>query len=164
MSLEPRIAAPSGEGPWFGTELDRAIDAYAAAAMRATALDPVTTELVRLRCARYHDCRLCGSLRLDEAQRAGLDEEAELDARHTAALRLTDAMIMAPGTIDEDLRAELHRHFSDEELTELTHDIVKWSFQKVRVALRLEAPPRDGLSVLSFDADGHATIGAAVSV
>ena len=28
-----------------------------AAAMRLHALDPVTTELVRLHCARYHDCK-----------------------------------------------------------------------------------------------------------
>jgi hypothetical protein len=25
--------------------------------VRMTALDPITTEIVRLRCARYHDCK-----------------------------------------------------------------------------------------------------------
>jgi len=34
----------------------RALDAWQAAVVRLSALDPVTTELVRLRCARYHDC------------------------------------------------------------------------------------------------------------
>jgi len=29
---------------------------FAAAAVRNDAVDPVTTELVRLRCATYHDC------------------------------------------------------------------------------------------------------------
>ncbi|MFK7916804.1 MAG: hypothetical protein AB8G14_01905 [Ilumatobacter sp.] len=29
---------------------------FAAAAVRNNAVDPVTTELVRLRCATYHDC------------------------------------------------------------------------------------------------------------
>ena len=34
----------------------RALDVWQAAVVRLSALDPVTTELVRLRCARYHDC------------------------------------------------------------------------------------------------------------
>jgi hypothetical protein len=34
----------------------RALDAWQAAVVRLSALDPVTTELVRLRCARHHDC------------------------------------------------------------------------------------------------------------
>ena len=29
---------------------------WQAAAVRLTAVDPVTTELVRLRCAQHHDC------------------------------------------------------------------------------------------------------------
>jgi hypothetical protein len=29
---------------------------FAAAAVRNDAVDPITTELVRLRCATYHDC------------------------------------------------------------------------------------------------------------
>ena len=33
-----------------------ALDAWQAAVVRLSGLDPVTTELVRLRCARYHDC------------------------------------------------------------------------------------------------------------
>jgi hypothetical protein len=34
----------------------RAIDEWQASVVRLSDLDPVTTELVRLRCARYHDC------------------------------------------------------------------------------------------------------------
>ena len=34
----------------------RALDAWQAAVVRLSDLDPVTTELVRLRCARHHDC------------------------------------------------------------------------------------------------------------
>ena len=34
-----------------------ALDDLHAAAMRLHTLDPVTTELVRLHCARYHDCK-----------------------------------------------------------------------------------------------------------
>jgi hypothetical protein len=34
----------------------RSLDAWQAAVVRLSRLDPVTTELVRLRCARYHNC------------------------------------------------------------------------------------------------------------
>jgi alkylhydroperoxidase family enzyme len=37
--------------------LGAAVEGLHAAAMRLHALDPVTTELVRLHCARYHDCK-----------------------------------------------------------------------------------------------------------
>jgi hypothetical protein len=36
--------------------LGRALSDFAAAAVRNDAVDPVTTELVRLRCATHHDC------------------------------------------------------------------------------------------------------------
>jgi hypothetical protein len=39
------------------TVLADALDGWQAAVVRLSRLDPVTTELVRLRCARYHDCR-----------------------------------------------------------------------------------------------------------
>ena len=43
-----------------GTKLDdalrRELSAWAAAVVRLAGVDPVTTELVRLRCARHHDC------------------------------------------------------------------------------------------------------------
>ena len=43
-----------------GTVADRAVGAalgsFAASVVREQTLDPVTTELVRLRCAHYHDC------------------------------------------------------------------------------------------------------------
>ena len=38
-------------------DLGQALADYHAAAMCLHALDPVTTELVRLHCARYHDCK-----------------------------------------------------------------------------------------------------------
>ena len=36
--------------------LRRALGSWQAAVVRLDSVDPVTTELVRLRCARYHDC------------------------------------------------------------------------------------------------------------
>ena len=37
--------------------LRQALSGWQAAAVRLDTVDPATTELVRLRCARYHDCR-----------------------------------------------------------------------------------------------------------
>ena len=48
----PRIAP----GTRFDPALSTALREFAAAAVRNDAIDPVTTELVRLRCATYHDC------------------------------------------------------------------------------------------------------------
>jgi hypothetical protein len=36
--------------------LRQALEAWQAAVVRLSALDAITTELVRLRCARHHDC------------------------------------------------------------------------------------------------------------
>ena len=49
----PRVQ-PTGAS--MSRTLGPALHAFAAAAVRADAVDPVTTELVRLRCASHHDC------------------------------------------------------------------------------------------------------------
>lgn len=36
--------------------LRRSLGSFAASVVRLGELDPVTTEIVRLRCAEYHDC------------------------------------------------------------------------------------------------------------
>jgi hypothetical protein len=164
-------ASPGGSGR-FGTALDAAIDAFAGAVVRSAAVDPLTTELVRLRCAQYHDCRLCGSLRSQIAIEQGLDEavvakiaryeSSDLDEAAKAALRLTDAMVIHPGAVDDGLYAQLRRHFTDTQIAELCLDIMKWSQQKYLVALRLETPRWQGLATLTFDERGKPTIGGPV--
>lgn len=52
MSRSPRVP----RGTRSSSELQRPLKAFAAAVMRLGDVDPVTTELVRLRCASYHDC------------------------------------------------------------------------------------------------------------
>ena len=49
----PRVAA----GTLGSAALVGALMKFAAAAVRNDRVDPVTTELVRLQCATYHDCR-----------------------------------------------------------------------------------------------------------
>ena len=169
--LAPRI--PTDEltpGVSAGGPLESAIADFAAAAVRAKGVDPLVTELVRLRCAQYHDCRLCGSFRVQEALDAGFDERmqkaiathetSDFSPAIKAALRLCDSMIMRPGEIDADLRKELRAHFTDEQITELCVDVMKWSQQKALVALRIEPPASDQhLTQLIFDTDGHPVFG-----
>ncbi|WZH52463.1 MAG: hypothetical protein PIR53_00330 [Nocardioides alkalitolerans] len=169
----PRIPLPTDPSvPKYGTPVDHAVADFAGTAMRQRHLDPVVTELVRLRCARVHDCRLCRSVRdvdavddLDEATAAKIDAwpTSDLPDRAKAALRLTDAVILDPASAGPDLRAEVRRHFSEAEIAELLLDVVKWSQQKASVALRIEVPPRDGLSELRFDDAGQASVGSALS-
>lgn len=54
---EPRDEDGGGVPPVESRPLGEAVDGLHAAAMRLDAVDPVTTELVRLHCARYHDCK-----------------------------------------------------------------------------------------------------------
>lgn len=49
-------AARVAPGTRPNAELVGALMRFAAAAVRNDAVDPITTELVRLRCASYHDC------------------------------------------------------------------------------------------------------------
>lgn len=144
--------------------------AYQDAVVRSPLLDPVTTELVRLRCARQHDCRICQTLRLGDAARSGADddvtaqidhyEDSTLSERHKVALRIVDAFIWRPVDLSEALVAQAHEHFTDAELSELLVDITKWSTQKVHVALGTDGADRltvneHGISYFDFTADGQ---------
>ena len=107
--MSARISPPTGSAR-YGTPLDRAMRDFERAVVRIDGVDPITTELVRLRCARVHDCRRCSSMRDDAALRSGFDEalgakiddyeRSDLSPRHKAALRLADAMILTPGAIE----------------------------------------------------------------
>jgi hypothetical protein len=150
------------------SELTPVCDEFAATVVRRRAVDPFITEIVRLRCAQYHDCRLCGSVRLVAARELGLDdarvaginhyEAAEFTAAQKAALRLADAVVTGPGAADDGLRDQLRRHFSDEQISELLFDVMKWSFQKALVSLRIEEPITGGAGELVFDADGNPVV------
>jgi AhpD family alkylhydroperoxidase len=161
MKISPRVDPTVRDA----SAMDRAILEFCETVERASSVDLMTTEVVRLRCAQYHNCRACASYRNKQALADGLDEalvekigryeESDLPERWKAALRLADAVIVAPGGANAGLAADLHEHFSDEQIAELIFDVMKWSDQKVDVSLAMDIPPRDGLSVHSFDEDGH---------
>lgn len=137
------------------------------AVARMRALDPVTSELVRLRGAAQHNCRLCNSLReggaLDAGGSESLYEEIErfessglLDDRAKAALRYADALIWTPAHLAADDVAEVRSRFSEAEAIELTFDVMRNASNKVAVSLAADAPRvEDGTERYLIDADGQ---------
>jgi hypothetical protein len=61
-----------------------------------------------------------------------------------------------PGGVSDDLRRRIREQFSPAQIIELALDVMKWSYQKVPVALRTDDEVVAGaLTDLVFDADGH---------
>jgi AhpD family alkylhydroperoxidase len=148
------------------------LNAYQAAVVRGSALDPVTTELVRLRCARTHHCRICQTLRLADSRAAGVDEDmtakvdfyerSDLPERAKVALRVTDAFITQPSLLSGVVAGQARAAFGPAELASLCLDITKWSTQKIEVALGTDSADRletdaDGVALFGFDSGGQAT-------
>lgn len=127
------------------------LDVFVPAVARMRELDPLTSELVRLRGARQHNCRLCKSLREDTALDAGgseslydaIDhyEESALSHRHKAALRYVDSLIWSPAWVNT---AALLEHFSENEAVELTLDVMRNACNKIAVSLGFDRPRSRG--------------------
>src|ERR1700675_3673476 len=137
------------------------------AVARMRALDPVTTELVRLRGAAQHNCRLCKSRREGTALDAGgsetlydeierFEDSVSLDARAKAALRYLDGLIWSPAHLVADAAAEVRSHFSDAEAIELTFDVMRNAANKIMVSLGADAAKVEhGTERFLIDADGR---------
>jgi alkylhydroperoxidase family enzyme len=146
---------------------DAVFNDFMPAVARMRALDPVTAELVRLRGAAQHNCRLCKSLREGTALDAGGSESLYDDIeryetsslftpRAKAALRYTDALIWTPAHLVADAAAEVRSRFSEAEAVELTFDIMRNASNKVAVALGGDAPRVEhGTERYLLDADGQ---------
>lgn len=140
---------------------------FVPAVARMRALDPVTTEVVRLRGAVQHNCRLCKSLRDSGALDAGGSESLysdierfetsdQLTDRHKAALRYTDALIWTPSQIDSKIAAGVRDHFTEEEAFELTLDVMRNATNKIAVSMAADAPRvSEGTERYLVDADGQ---------
>ena len=160
-----------GAGEWPAPSLDdgdrwAAVDDLQRAIARLDGLDPVTTELVRLRGARQHRCRLCQSLRSRSALVAGADESifdavddfasSELTEPQKAALALTDALIWTPAAVPVDVR----EHFTDAQVVELVLDVARNAQNKIAVALAADDPHVDqGVEIYEINPDGTLTYG-----
>jgi alkylhydroperoxidase family enzyme len=146
------LAWVRGPIPWdHATEpSDLVFNDFLPAVARMRALDPVTSELVRLRGAAQHNCRLCKSLREGTALDAGGSETLYsdieryetsklLDERVKAALRYTDALIWTPAHLVADVAAEVRARFSEAQAVELTFDVMRNASNKVAVSLGADA-------------------------
>jgi len=164
-ALTASARAGASEVPVRGLSLQGDVDALLMAIARLDSLDMVTTEVVRLRGARRHNCRICQSTRSVKALDAGADEAmfdkidhyetSDLSESHQVALRLTDALITQPGEIDPSLVAQLHQHFAPAQIVELVLDVMRNSCQKVAVALAVDDPHvTSGVELYALTDDG----------
>jgi alkylhydroperoxidase family enzyme len=158
--------------PWDGGstpatgDLWPALEEFMRVVARGDALDPLTTELVRLRGARVHRCRVCQSrLSVKAVDAAGgteafdaLDdyEHADFTDRHKAALRLTDAVVTQPTFIDDALVTDVSAQLTDAEIVELVLDVTRNAANKIAVALGGDAPVvEEGFEWFDLDASGE---------
>jgi alkylhydroperoxidase family enzyme len=134
------------------------VSRYQAAVVRDMIIDPVSCELIRLRCAHVHDCRHCSHVRLRGARQAGADEgllaqvdsyetSDQLSARQKVMLRLADAHIF--GSVPPSLPAQVGEYLTPAEAVEVVLLVSKFSYQKVKVALGLDGV--EGYDEFDFD-------------
>lgn len=164
-----RIPLDDNGKPIRDAQLYALMGEYQNTVVRSTHLDVVTAELIRLRCARQHDCRICQTLRLADAQQSGVNvdmeskidfyEISDLSERHKTALRIVDAFIWRPQDMSDELVAQAHEYFSEMELAEILVDITKWSTQKIHVTLGTDGADHvqtddRGVAYFAFADDG----------
>jgi alkylhydroperoxidase family enzyme len=144
---------PAGKTCWDHTTdpADAVFNGFLPAVARQTALDPVTAEIVRLRGAGQHRCRLCNSLREAAALEAGGSEDvygeisfyetsSRLSESQKAALRYVDALIESPADIAPEISADMRARFSADEAVEVTFDVMRNAGNKIAVAMAADAP------------------------
>jgi alkylhydroperoxidase family enzyme len=150
-----------------GDPSDAVFNGFLPAVARLRDLDALTSEVVRLRGATQHNCRLCKSLRETTALDAGGSETLYGDIEHfeasglltdrqKAALRYADALIWTPSHIEGGIAAGVRAHFSDAEAVELTFDVMRNASNKIAVALGGDAPRVEyGTEQYLLDVDGQ---------
>jgi AhpD family alkylhydroperoxidase len=159
---EPPGAAPAVETVDDATPLGRD---FVRVVFNLHEVDPVVSELVRLRVARAHNCRMCKSLRTRSALAAGatetdfaaLDdyEASELSSAQKAALALVDGILWSPARIPEPVVEAVRAHFPPAQAVEIVLDVMRNSWNKTTVAALLdEAHVTHGTEVYEYHDDG----------
>ena len=166
LGTPPAASGATSDPDGGSDDLWTLLEAFMQQVARLDALDPLTTELVRLAGARVHDCRLCRSRRsvraLDAAggaavfdQVLGGDDASALTERQQVALTLTDALVTQPSTIDDALAAQVRASFTDAEAVELVLDVARNAANKIAVALGADAAVvTDGVEYYDLDSTG----------
>lgn len=167
--LEQVVGPVAVPGATAVADLWSSIDAFMREVARLDALDPVTTELVRLRGARQHDCRMCRSRRSVAAIEQGADEavfdavdryaDSDLPEPARAALALADATIWTPYALAPALVEAARQHLSAEQRTEVVLDVTRNAANKIAVALGADAAAiEDGVELFVTDEEGTLSV------
>jgi hypothetical protein len=135
------IPTPAETDPWVAHER------FLIEVAKLPALDPVTSELVRLRGARAHDCRLCQSRRsvsaIDLAGRSDLFDDRDpsgISDVQALALQVVDAFVWQPIQWPRGLGEQVVDALGPAAATELTLDIVRNAANKIAVAFDADDP------------------------
>lgn len=130
-------------------------------------VDPILSEVVRLRVAHAHNCRLCKSLRSRTALAAGATDDDFAGAggyEHPAlpaasdtavALALVDAILWHPARIPDEVLDGVRETFTPAQAVEMVLDVMRNAWNKTTVAAELdEAHVADGTEVYEYHDDG----------
>ncbi len=155
---QPRVRPPDLGGATPADPAERSVLAHQPSLLRAFqalygtlwsrgVLDHPTKEVARLRNARITGCGFCRNVRFDRAREEGLTEEmvewigedyaeSALSERHKLVIRYADVFLTDPHALTDELRAEMLRHFSAEEIVELSAGLALFmGFSKIAVVL-----------------------------
>lgn len=158
----PILDDPMSNGPISEMPAWPAQELFLREVAKLSSLDPVTSELVRLRGARAHNCRLRRSLRSKTAvlaaggqqmfDEAMGEQEGDLSPRHGTAVRVVDAFVWQPMDWPSDLVISVRELFSADEIVELVLDVMRNAANKIAVALAADAPHvADGVEYYDID-------------
>jgi alkylhydroperoxidase family enzyme len=109
-------------------EILRAFAGFGASVYPGGVLERRIKELVIITASAANECQFCTNAHVDivdiwnivETPLAIIDEPAQLPARERLAIEYTRAVVADSNAIPEPLSRELHEHFTDPELVELT--------------------------------------------
>jgi alkylhydroperoxidase family enzyme len=169
-STNEPASEPEGQLDGEGGGIWPNIDGFLTEVGRLSAIDPLLTELIRLRGARAHDCRLCQSRRSLSAVSSDGGEQAidvlddyeasSLPERQKVALRLTDAIVWQPASFSDELVDQVHERFSPGEALEIVLDVVRNASNKIAVALGVDqANVTEGVEYFDLQPDGSLVYG-----
>lgn len=121
-------------------------------------VDLVTRELVRIVSGTLSHCRICRNLRLTAAMDRGFDESmvdqlADLDRSNLsggqkAAVSFAHAFLLHPDAYAPGDLAALHAHFSDEQIAELTLDLIRYRPGSKLIVAGGTEPASEGLVIV----------------
>lgn len=134
----PRLNIPDGEGGdavqvWMlRPEMGAAVAKLSDAAYNKSILPTRVREAARMRIAQLNECKVCLNFRADSVKEEGATNEdfyahvasfhddARYSPREKMAIDYAERFAIAHTAIDDAFFEQLHEHFTDEEILDLT--------------------------------------------